>query len=108
MTAALIVVGLVLLVGFGAAVFLCRRYARECEQWARYCADVEERIDAVVQEFEDERRDRTDAILTAPQFSGTLDDSPLATRGQRERAGGKHALPNEPANGRTTFRPNPL
>jgi hypothetical protein len=66
-----------------ACILVGRYYVRRCEQCLNSCAEVDERVDYLIEEFEREQRERTEFI---PRVRD--DDSPLQTRGQRKRAEG--------------------
>lgn len=69
----------------GAVVLVGRHYARRCEKCVDYCAEVDERVAYLIEEFEREQRERTEFIPPVRDI-----DSPLQTRGQRKRAERSH------------------
>jgi hypothetical protein len=85
-----------------AGVFIGRHYARKCAKSADYCADAHERIAFLVDAIERERGISTDVL---PRVHESDTEAPLLTRGQRQRAGGRHGLQDRPP-GSATNRPN--
>lgn len=85
----LFMVGTLLLAACVAACALIgRHYARICTDKANYCAEVDERVDLLMDEIVRVQNATTHVLPTARMDS----DAPLRTRGHRERAGGRHAL----------------
>ncbi len=81
-----------------ACVLVGRHYARRCEKYLNYCAEVDERVAYLIDEFEREQRVRTEII---PRVRNIY--SPLQTRGQRNRAEGSHTHSPRPSDD-TTYK----
>jgi hypothetical protein len=69
-----------------ACVLIGRYYVRICTRKANYCAEVDERVDLLMDEIVRVQYAETEVIPVARPDSETL----FRTRGQRQRSGGRH------------------